>query len=307
MNVVYSIENNATILELAPNLSMKMKIQPVSDVHLEFFSREEAHLGQIGIHPDADVIVLAGDIDKGEYSWRQAVDLSQRAGKAVVWIPGNHEAYRGDLAELMRLYKASRHDGVFALLDSTAVINGVRFVGGTLWTDFALYEGSVRMPEAEEAMGWVQSGLNDFRVVAYDGKLFTAQKSVELHRATRKHIQSELEKPFDGKTVVVTHHGPHIKSVHATYAPGQRVLDSTYELPGENRSWRLNPGFVSRLDSLVEQADCWIHGHVHNSFDYRVGKCRVVANPRGYPIARLANNQIRWENSEWNPLKLVEV
>ena len=283
-----------------------MKIQPVSDVHLEFFSHEDAFLGQIGVHPDADVIVLAGDIDKGEYSWRQAVDLSQRAGKLVVWVPGNHEAYRGDLAKLLRQYRASRHDGVIALLDSTAIVGDVRFVGGTLWTDFALYKGSVRMPEVDEAMACVQAGLNDFRIVGYDGQPFTAAMSAQLHAATKQYIQSQLDTPFAGKTVVVTHHAPHKKSVHAMYDPGQRVLDSPRKLPNEHPSWRLNPGFVSHLEPLVEKADLWIHGHCHNSFDYQVGKCRVVANPRGYPVAR-TGNLIRWENPQWNPLKLVEV
>lgn len=281
-----------------------MKIQPVSDVHLEFFQENPA-VGRIGVHPEADVIVLAGDIDKGEYSWRHAVELSQRAGKYVVWVPGNHEFYHGDLAVLMRKYRASRHDGVIALLDSTEVLNGVRFVGGTLWTDFALYRGSVRMPEVEEAMAWVQSGLNDFRIVGDDGVPFTAAKSAVLHAQTRHHIESQLAVPFAGKTVVVTHHGPHRNSVHATYAPGQRVLDSVYQLPGESRWWRLNPGFVSHLPEVVEKADLWIHGHIHNSMDYQVGKCRVVANPRGYPRDR--SDFPVWENPEWNPLKLVEV
>ena len=282
-----------------------MKIQPVSDVHLEFFQENPAW-GRIGVHPDADVIVLAGDIDKGEYSWRHAVELSQRAGKYVVWVPGNHEFYHGDLAALMRKYRASRHDGVIALLDSTEVINGVRFVGGTMWTDFALYRGSVRMPEVEEAMAWVQSGLNDFRIVDFDGEPFTAEKSAELHAQTRQQIESQLDTPFAGKTVVVTHHGPHRNSVHPTYAPGQRVLDSPRVLPGENKWWRLNPGFVSHLPEVVEKADLWIHGHIHNSMDYQVGKCRVVANPRGYPRSRYGDT-ILWENTEWNPLKLVEI
>jgi Icc-related predicted phosphoesterase len=283
-----------------------MQIQPVSDVHLEFFQPANAFLGRIGVHPVADVIVLAGDIDKGEKSFRQAADLVQRAGKPVVWLPGNHEAYGEDLVELTRKYAASHFEGVHTLLDSAVVIDGVRFVGGTLWTDFALYEGSVRMPEIEEAMGWVESGLNDFRLIAYHGLRFSAAQAAGLHAATRKFIAEQLATPFEGKTVVVTHHAPHGKSVHPKYQPGQRVLDSARKLPGENQNWRLNPGFVSRLDDLVEQADLWIHGHIHDSMDYRVGKCRVVANPRGYPL-RQTGNLIQWENAAWEPLKLVEV
>jgi predicted phosphodiesterase len=28
--------------------------------------------------------------------------------------------------------------------------------------------------------------------------------------------------------------------------------------------------------------DLWVHGHTHNSFDYSLGKTRVVVNPYGY-------------------------
>jgi hypothetical protein len=42
-------------------------------------------------------------------------------------------------------------------------------------------------------------------------------------------------------------------------------------------------GFTSNLDALVERTDLWIHGHTHDSYDYRIGRGRVVCNPRGYP------------------------
>jgi hypothetical protein len=72
----------------------------------------------------------------------------------------------------------------------------------------------------------------------------------------------------------------------------------------------LNAAFVSDLTPLVEQADRWIHGHIHDSFDYRVGKCRVVANPRGYALNRLSAEspeQIEWENPAFDPWLVVEV
>jgi predicted phosphodiesterase len=84
-----------------------MKIQVFSDLHMEFFTPDTAFMGQVNAHPDADVIVLAGDIDSGENSYRQAVALANRTGKRVVWIPGNHEFYNGDLGLLTAKYKAS--------------------------------------------------------------------------------------------------------------------------------------------------------------------------------------------------------
>ncbi len=44
----------------------------------------------------------------------------------------------------------------------------------------------------------------------------------------------------------------------------------------------LTAAFASDLDDLVAKATLWVHGHLHASADYRLGDCRVVANPRGY-------------------------
>src|SRR5690606_38305588 len=88
--------------------------------------------------------------------------------------------------------------------------------------------------------------------------------------------------PFDGRTVVVTHHGPHPGSVHTRY---------------ENAA--VNGAFVSDLSSLIKagRPDLWVHGHVHDTFDYRVGSTRVVANPKGY----------RNENPLFDPAMVIDV
>jgi len=85
------------------------------------------------------------------------------------------------------------------------------------------------------------------------------------HEVARAWLKEELAKPFDGKTVVVTHHGPHPLSVHPRY-----VGDP------------LNAAFVSDLSALMPGVDLWLHGHTHAGSDYQVGRCRVVANPAGY-------------------------
>ncbi|HHJ15617.1 MAG TPA: hypothetical protein ENJ80_02855 [Gammaproteobacteria bacterium] len=76
-----------------------------------------------------------------------------------------------------------------------------------------------------------------------------------------------LAEPFDGQTVVVTHHAPSSQSVHPRYA---RDL--------------LTRAFASNLEHLMagDRAAAWVHGHMHESFDYKVHGTRVVCNPRGY-------------------------
>lgn len=50
-----------------------------------------------------------------------------------------------------------------------------------------------------------------------------------------------------------------------------------------------------------ERVQLWIHGHTHDSFDYRLNGTRVLCNPRGY--ARDGVN----ENALFDPQLVVEV
>ena len=99
----------------------------------------------------------------------------------------------------------------------------------------------------------------------------------------RKWIGDKLAKPFEGKTVVITHMAPSMRSVPERYATD--IVSAAY---------------ASNLDELAQSADMWIHGHMHASSDYEIGKCRVVCNPRGY---RLSDG--RGENLEFNPNKII--
>jgi Icc-related predicted phosphoesterase len=60
---------------------------------------------------------------------------------------------------------------------------------------------------------------------------------------------------------------------------------------------------VSDLERQIRrwQPQLWLHGHTHDSFDYRVGATRVVANPRGYA----PGGQI--ENASFDPDLVIEL
>jgi Icc-related predicted phosphoesterase len=103
------------------------------------------------------------------------------------------------------------------------------------------------------------------RLGTRSGELFSPEHALRDHEVSRAWLERELSQDYDGATVVITHHAPHPLSVHPRYAG-----DPT------------NAAFASDLTELVQLADVWLHGHVHDSFDYRVAGCRVVANPRGY-------------------------
>jgi predicted phosphodiesterase len=261
-----------------------MRFQIASDLHLEMLYRFPDYR-VIEPAPGADALILAGDI----HSHTHAVRTFANWPVKVFYVHGNHECYGahyyGVTSEIARV---AAEAGVFYLERAAVELLGVRILGTCLWTDYALDGGAAgAMREAERC-------IRDHSVIRVgERRCFTPAIARAEHTQSRAWLQQQLALSFDGKTVVVTHHGPHPKSVHPRYA-------------GDI----LNAAFVSDLTRLAEQADLWVHGHVHNSFDYKVGKCRVVANPRGYARNRLyaeSPEQIEWENPAFNPQLVVEV
>lgn len=239
-----------------------MNIQLASDLHLDLLHPRWPGERLISPALNADVLVLAGDIHQGSQGMGTFAQWDSDRKIPIVYVAGNHEFY-GDSIDVVRqrLQESSAATGIHYLERQVVVLNGVRFLGCTLWTDYALRS----MFSREHVMGEIQQRLMDHYQIRTDSGLFTPQDALALHLTSRKWLADELAKPFVGKTVVVTHHGPHPLSVHPRYS-GDKI----------------NAAYVSDLSSLLPHVDLWLHGHVHDSFDYRVGRCRVVANPAGY-------------------------
>lgn len=262
-----------------------MRIQIASDLHLEFLESRFPDY-RIVETVNADVLVIAGDIHHGA----KAIDRFADWPVPVIYVHGNHEVYGDEHAHLVEKIRAASSDkgNVHYLEQDEYVLNGVRFLGCCLWTDYALYPG-----KRGEAMEDCEAKLTDHRAIRTAHGHFSPQDALTLHEASRAWLEKKLNEPFGGPTVVVTHHAPHPRSIHPRYA-----------------GMAMNAGFVSDLTPLVEKADLWIHGHVHDSFDYRIGKARVVANPRGYARNYLAAEtpaRINWENERFDPRLTVEI
>jgi Icc-related predicted phosphoesterase len=264
-----------------------MKVQLASDLHLEFLGRHFP--GETLIRPaaDADVLVLAGDIHVGT----AAVDLFRDWPVPVLYVVGNHEAYGLCLDDVReQLAIVTKGTSITVLERDTADYGGVRFLGCTLWTDYRLLPDRFQ----QELMAHAATRLNDHRRIRLrNGDLFSPEQALAEHETSRDWLARELAKPYDGTTVVVTHHGPHPLSVHPRY-------------DGDD----LNAAFVSHLTELLGRADYWLHGHVHDSFDYLVEGCRVVANPRGYATNSTSCGsfaQLRFENPGFQYACLVDV
>lgn len=261
-----------------------MRIRVLSDLHIDFGGGPQpADCGE-------DVVVLAGDICEGVAGLEWAVTAFPRT--PIVFVPGNHEYYEAEMDPLLaQLREAAERlaPGRLRVLDREGVvIDGVRFLGATLWTDYRLFGGTDA--DAERAMAYSHSRLLDYRRIlvpdgAGDGdagvRFLTPADTVALHRPARQFITLALASGDPRATVVVTHHGPHPRSVAPLFAD-----DLT------------SAGFISDLGRLMGRAAVWIHGHTHVSFDYTVNGTRVVCNPRGYCSpdgAKCENPDFRWD------------
>jgi predicted phosphodiesterase len=253
-----------------------MKLHVLSDLHLS--------CGPLEVPAnDADAVIAAGDIARP----KEAVAWLLGLRKPVFYVPGNHEFYGGGIARTREdLKRLCAGTNVHLLDNGEATVNGMRFLGTTLWTDFMLFgDGEPRLASMREAVEL----MKDFRAVRYgemDERMFTPADAAALFQTNVQWLKGKLSEQHAGPTVVVTHHAPSPKSIHP------RFKDSL-----------LNACFASDAESLVKTsgAKLWIHGHMHDNFDYRLGETRVVCNPRGY-----ARNGVN-ENAGFNPGLVVEI
>jgi 3',5'-cyclic AMP phosphodiesterase CpdA len=250
------------------------RLRIFSDLHLEFSDWAPPPA-------QADAIVLAGDIAVGTHGVQWA--RRQFPDTPVVYVPGNHEFYGARLSVALEELRAeAQRLGVHLLDNGACVLGGTRFLGTTLWTDYALY-GSAPA-DLDRAMADATVEMNDFRMITWaGGKPFKPTHAREMHFTQAQWLGQQLAEPFAGPTVVVTHHLPHRQSIHPKY-----------------EGTRFNPCFASDLDHLVRSpVVLWAHGHTHESIDYMVNGTRVVCNPRGYIP--------RDPNPSFDPLGLVEL
>lgn len=267
-----------------------VKIQLLSDLHLEVHPHFEAQPAA-----GADLLVLAGDVGSYQQGSR-LVDsdfglarFSPRHGwpTPVLFVPGNHEYDNLDFdAAHARLRQACDRLGITWLERESLVLQGVRFVGTTLWSDF-----DALAPPDGDLTKVLRARAKAFRAADFylqktgatrGGEPFLAEGWREQALVCHQWLRQALAEPFAGATVVVTH-----------FAPSMRSADPRYGVtPG-------TAGFCNSLDDLLPLAQLWFHGHLHCQQDYVEAGCRVVANTLGYAV--------KGEQAGFRPQLLVEV
>lgn len=220
----------------------------------------------------ADIVVLAGDIDTGLKGVEWASDL----GKPVVYVAGNHEYDGCDMVELDAQFQEfqQQHPHVHVLQEGRAIIDGVRFLGCTLWSNFEFFGYN----QKTSCMNAAQRTMPEYQKARCNGKPLVVADTLERHNSQRQWLKVMLDTPFDGPTVVVTHHAPHGNSIAPQY-----------------RHDGLTAAFVSNMDDVLGRPILWCHGHTHQRVDYWIDDSRIISHPRGYQGAKEAT-PMSWDN-----------
>lgn len=228
-----------------------MKLLIYSDLHLEFVDFQPPAV-------QADLVVLAGDISVRS---RGVTWANETFNAPVIYACGNHEFYKGHIDKTLIKMRETAAGHVHVLDNQTLIIGGTRFLVATAWTDFTA-TGNYQV-----AMGVCAERMNDFKRIRI-GERYSKLRPVDLiarNIATRRFLADELDKAFEGKTVVITHHCP------------------IQEVAGNDHDGHLGAAYFNQWHDLVARADVWIFGHTHHAVDTVVSGCRLVSNPRGYP------------------------
>lgn len=262
-----------------------MRVQIASDLHHEFFRDGALGSEALEVAGGVELLVLAGDI----HARTQILGLYGQCAVPVLYVHGNHELYYSEYFSLQHQLRINTAETSLHFLErDEVVIGGVRFLGCCLWTDYELRPQwrTVAMHEAEIAM-------NDHRHILYGrAHAFSPRDAEAEHKKSKAWLTDKLAQPFRGRTVVITHHAPHAKSI-----------------PSEYEGDILSAAFASDLTPLMKNVDVWVHGHIHRSMDYMVGGCRVICNPRGYPKRHSINPGalVAFENPKFAPAFVIDI
>jgi len=242
-----------------------MTLNYASDLHLEF-PENRAWLRANPLQGSGGVLLLAGDVLPFAvlHKHRDVLKTWSDQYEQVLWLPGNHEYYDGDIRQRSGVLDEQLGANVRLVNDTAVYTNGVRILCTTLWT---------RIGQLNEAR--VRQRMNDYHQIRNGNALLLPAHTTRLHEASLQWLTTELAKPFTGSTVVATHHVP-----------------TFLHYPPEYKGDALSEAFAVELHDLIEtsNAAAWIYGHHHRNIPpYTIGSTRMLTNQLGY--VRLGEEQ----------------
>jgi predicted phosphohydrolase len=175
----------------------------------------------------------------------------------VYWLPGNHEFYGFDLSTKQETINEAIRSNLFLVNNIAVELNGLRILFSTLWSQISQLLESI-----------IQRSLNDFHQIRFGDRRLRTIEYNRLHQEARQFLETELKKPFEGKTIVATHHVP-----------------TFYNYPEAYKGDDLNEAFATELFDLIADygPDHWIFGHHHcNMPSFQIGNTWLHTNQMGY-------------------------
>lgn len=253
-----------------------MKAWIISDIHHSHLTRLLRDPPKV---PDADICICAGDVTNFIDDSIGFIRMVIEPRMPVILVLGNHDYYGSSISgALERARRLVEETQIRLLENETVTVGDCRFIGATLWTDFAVSVGDDEHISPEErrvkAFEPLPSRMMDFQCIfpsdprqPSENGMVTASEILERHIESRKYIDRELSVDFPGRTVVVTHHAPLMQSFNPDFFGNVT-----------------NAAFASDLSDLVmrRRPGRWVHGHIHKFRDYVADQTRVICNPLGY-------------------------
>jgi hypothetical protein len=290
-------------LERLVGLSLP-RLHVISDVHLE----KGPYEFPVGL--EYDILVAAGDIGPLDV----AIPWLASVGKPVVYVLGNHEFYYQEFSDVVRQARhLARDTQVHVLARDAVIIQGVRFLGTTLWTNFGdwnqdLVHKALRhmfdYSKIEAGKWWaIKSNERAARRLAdkigllrFTPDKFSPAIAYLEHQKDVEWLRTMLRQDYeDGPTVVVTHHSPSFESLRA-YGVDECYLTPDGWHSREHAVVRVaayaSPLLAGALKSSADDVDLWVHGHLHKALDVCDAGVRIVANPRGYLKTALTQRDV---------------
>jgi predicted phosphodiesterase len=228
-----------------------MKIKLISDTHFEFYEDLELYKNP----GNADVLVIAGDLNVGHLRCWSSLKRFADAYKDVIYTSGNHEYYGGNISEFDDyIQRFSRNSNIHYLNPGTVKLGDVTFIGANLWSNFNNNQFSKM---------YCGQSINDFRRI--NG--FATGECAALNTRHTKFFKDAYA-AVEGKKVFVSH-----------FLPDRLCIDEQYK--GETA---LNDYFANNLGDWIQDLDnsTWFHGHTHSIVRQEIGTTKIYANPYGY-------------------------
>lgn len=251
-----------------------MLLQIASDLHLDH--RHGVPFDGL-LRPAGDTLALVGDIAP-LYDPRYGDFLAWCSARwrHVLLVAGNHEYYSVDprvdmaAAEARIRRLTSLLPNVRFLQNGAADVDGVRFLGTTLWT---------HVPPADAGSVW--SRIRSYRsIYTAPRQKLTVDHTNTLFDRGRAFVEAGVAAAQSEGLwpVVLTHHAP---TAAGTMRPGY----------GDDG---VRSAFATEVDMPHGSIQLWVCGHTHHNFDIPAGAgagageaagpgCRIIANQMGYP------------------------